>query len=110
LRKQFVASDFLPFSLGVALLEGRIEEGGIALDVGRLGRDIVDGQQRMRSSIGWCSGVRLSLTSNRVVVVEIDECSIEYFRARDGGGRPWSRQGHADLLDQTRRNTALLPC
>ena len=37
--------------------------------------------------------------SGRVVVVEIDECSIEYFRARGEGGWPWSRQKHADLLD-----------
>jgi CHASE2 domain-containing sensor protein len=41
--------------------------------------------------------------SGRVVVVEIDECSIEYFRARDEGGWPWSRQRHADLLDQLDR-------
>ena len=41
--------------------------------------------------------------SGRVVVVEIDECSIEYFRARDGEGWPWSRQRHADLLDQLDR-------
>ena len=31
-----------------------------------------------------------------VVVVEIDECSIEFFRARGEGGWPWSRQRHAD--------------
>lgn len=37
--------------------------------------------------------------SGRVVVVEIDECSIDYFRARGEGGWPWSRQRHADLLD-----------
>ena len=41
--------------------------------------------------------------SGRVVVVEIDECSIEYFRARGQGGWPWSRQRHADLLDQLDR-------
>ena len=41
--------------------------------------------------------------SGRVVVVEIDECSIDYFRARDEGGWPWSRQRHADLLDQLDR-------
>ena len=41
--------------------------------------------------------------SGRVVVVEIDECSIEYFRARGEGGWPWSRQRHADLLDQLDR-------
>ena len=41
--------------------------------------------------------------SGRVVVVEIDECSIEYFRARGEGGWPWSRQKHADLLDQLDR-------
>ncbi len=41
--------------------------------------------------------------SGRVIVVEIDECSIEYFRARNEGGWPWSRQRHADLLDQLDR-------
>jgi hypothetical protein len=41
--------------------------------------------------------------SGRVVVVEIDECSIEYFRAQGEGGWPWSRQKHADLLDQLDR-------
>jgi hypothetical protein len=41
--------------------------------------------------------------SGRVVVVEIDECSIEYLRARNEGGWPWSRQRHADLLDQLDR-------
>ena len=41
--------------------------------------------------------------SGRVVMVEIDECSIEYFRARNEGGWPWSRQRHADLLDQLDR-------
>ncbi len=37
--------------------------------------------------------------SGRTVVVEIDDCSIEYFRARGEGGWPWSRERHADLLD-----------
>jgi CHASE2 domain-containing sensor protein len=41
--------------------------------------------------------------SGRVAVVEIDDCSIEYFRARGEGGWPWSRQRHADLLDQLDR-------
>jgi len=41
--------------------------------------------------------------SGRLVVVEIDECSIEYFRARDESGWPWSRQRHADLLEQLDR-------
>ncbi len=41
--------------------------------------------------------------SGQVVVVEIDECSIEFFRARGEGGWPWSRQRHADLLDQLDR-------
>ncbi len=41
--------------------------------------------------------------SGNVVVVEIDECSIEYFRGRGAGGWPWSRQRHADLLDQLDR-------
>ncbi len=43
------------------------------------------------------------LPSGRVVVVEIDECSIEYFRARGEGGWPWSRQRHADLLERLDR-------
>ena len=38
--------------------------------------------------------------SKQVVIVEIDECSIEYFRARGEGGWPWSRQRHADLLER----------
>jgi CHASE2 domain-containing sensor protein len=37
--------------------------------------------------------------SGQVAVVEIDDCSIEYFRSRGEGGWPWSRQRHADLLD-----------
>ena len=37
--------------------------------------------------------------SRRVVVVEIDDCSIDYYRNRGEGGWPWSRQRHADLLD-----------
>ncbi|MEO6264067.1 MAG: CHASE2 domain-containing protein [Luteimonas sp.] len=41
--------------------------------------------------------------SGRVVVVEIDDCSIEYFRSLGEGGWPWSRQRHADLLDQLDR-------
>lgn len=41
--------------------------------------------------------------SGRVVVVEIDECSIEHFRMRGEGGWPWSRQRHADLLDELDR-------
>ena len=41
--------------------------------------------------------------SGRVVVIEIDECSIEHFRAQGEGGWPWSRQKHADLLDQLDR-------
>jgi adenylate cyclase len=41
--------------------------------------------------------------SGRVVVIEIDECSIEYFRTRGEGGWPWTRQRHADLLDQLDR-------
>jgi CHASE2 domain-containing sensor protein len=41
--------------------------------------------------------------SGQVAVVEIDECSIEHFRARGEGGWPWSRQRHADLLDQLER-------
>ncbi|MCJ0826030.1 CHASE2 domain-containing protein [Luteimonas sp. 50] len=37
--------------------------------------------------------------SGKVVVVEIDDCSIEYYRRLGEGGWPWSRQRHADLLD-----------
>ncbi|MEO6364522.1 MAG: CHASE2 domain-containing protein, partial [Luteimonas sp.] len=37
--------------------------------------------------------------SGRVVVVEIDDCSIEYFAMQNEGGWPWSRQRHADVLD-----------
>ncbi len=41
--------------------------------------------------------------SGRVVVVDIDDCSIEYYRNRGEGGWPWSRQRHADLLEQLDR-------
>ncbi len=37
--------------------------------------------------------------SRRVIVVEIDDCSIGYFDRRGEGGWPWSRQRHADLLE-----------
>ncbi|MDO5505157.1 MAG: CHASE2 domain-containing protein [Pseudoxanthomonas suwonensis] len=37
--------------------------------------------------------------SAKVAVVEIDDCSIEHFRARGEGGWPWGRQRHADLID-----------
>lgn len=37
--------------------------------------------------------------SGKVVVVQIDQCSINYFRARGEGGWPWSRDRQADLLD-----------
>ncbi len=37
--------------------------------------------------------------SGRTVVVEIDDCSIEYYRTRGEGGWPWPRERHADLLD-----------
>jgi len=37
--------------------------------------------------------------SRKVVVVEIDECSIQYMRQQGAGGWPWSRQLHADLID-----------
>ena len=46
--------------------------------------------------------------SGRVAVIEIDECSIEYFRSRGDGGWPWSRQRHADLLDRLDREGALV--
>ena len=37
--------------------------------------------------------------SKRVVVVEIDDCSIQYFDRKGEGGWPWSRQRHADLIE-----------
>lgn len=37
--------------------------------------------------------------SGRVVVVEIDDCSIEHFRSLGEGGWPWRRDRHADLID-----------
>ena len=37
--------------------------------------------------------------SGRTVVVEIDDCSIDYYRARGEGGWPWPRERHADLID-----------
>lgn len=37
--------------------------------------------------------------SGRVVVVEIDDCSIQHFKRLDRGGWPWSRELHADLID-----------
>lgn len=37
--------------------------------------------------------------SGQVVIVEIDECSINYFRSLGQGGWPWSRARHADLLE-----------
>ena len=37
--------------------------------------------------------------SKRVVIVEIDDCTIEHFRQLGEGGWPLSRQRHADLLD-----------
>ena len=37
--------------------------------------------------------------SGKTVVVEIDDCSIDYFRHQGLGGWPWPRQRHADLLD-----------
>lgn len=37
--------------------------------------------------------------SGRTVVVAIDDCSIDWYRARGEGGWPWSRERHADLLD-----------
>jgi CHASE2 domain-containing sensor protein len=41
--------------------------------------------------------------SGQVLVVEIDECSIEHFRSKGEGGWPWSRQRHAELLDRLDR-------
>ncbi len=37
--------------------------------------------------------------SGRVVVVEIDDCSIQHFQGLGRGGWPWSRELHADLVD-----------
>ena len=37
--------------------------------------------------------------SGKTVVVEIDECSIDWTRAQGLGGWPWPRSVHADLLD-----------
>lgn len=37
--------------------------------------------------------------SGRTLVVEIDDCSIEWTRAQGLGGWPWPRHVHADLLD-----------
>jgi CHASE2 domain-containing sensor protein len=42
--------------------------------------------------------------SGKVVVVEIDDCSIEFYRNLGQGGWPWSRQRHADLLDALDRS------
>jgi adenylate cyclase len=37
--------------------------------------------------------------SKRVVIVEIDDCSIGWFQKQGEGGWPWPRARHADLLD-----------
>ena len=37
--------------------------------------------------------------SGRTLVVEIDDCSLEWTRAQGIGGWPWPRSVHADLLD-----------
>lgn len=37
--------------------------------------------------------------SGKTVVVEIDDCSLEWTRAQGVGGWPWPRSVHADLLD-----------
>ncbi|MGO4550334.1 CHASE2 domain-containing protein [Lysobacter sp. 2RAF19] len=44
--------------------------------------------------------------SKRVIVVEIDDCSIDYFDHHGEGGWPWRRQRHADLLDALDRAAA----
>ena len=41
--------------------------------------------------------------SGRVAIVDIDECSIEHFRALGEGGWPWSRQRHAEIIDRLDR-------
>src|ERR1700741_5064092 len=46
--------------------------------------------------------------SGRGAVVEIEEGSIESFRAGGEGGWPWSRQRHADLLERLDREGALV--
>ncbi|HRA02221.1 MAG TPA: CHASE2 domain-containing protein [Thermomonas sp.] len=42
--------------------------------------------------------------SGQTVVVEIDDCSIEWTRAQGLGGWPWPRQVHANLLDALDRS------
>ncbi len=37
-------------------------------------------------------------SSGRVIVAEIDECSIDYFEKKGEAGWPWPRDRHADLL------------
>lgn len=37
--------------------------------------------------------------SGRTVIVEIDDCSLQWTRAQGIGGWPWPRAVHADLLD-----------
>lgn len=37
--------------------------------------------------------------SGKTVIVEIDDCSLEWTRAQGIGGWPWPRSIHADLLD-----------
>ena len=37
-------------------------------------------------------------TSNRVVIAQIDECSIDWFEKKGLTGWPWPRDRHADLL------------
>ncbi len=37
-------------------------------------------------------------SSGRVIVAEIDECSIEHFEKKGEAGWPWPRDRHADLL------------
>lgn len=37
--------------------------------------------------------------SGKTVVVEIDDCSLQWTRAQGVGGWPWPRSVHADLLD-----------
>lgn len=37
--------------------------------------------------------------SGKTLVVEIDDCSIDYYRARGEGGWPWPRERHADLIE-----------
>ena len=62
------------------------------------GRSLADAEDAVFDQvIGWRPIE--PVPTGRTVVIEIDDCSIEYYRARGEGGWPWSRERHADLLD-----------